>query len=73
MCKWAENVQLLLRHLYRRPTITASKAGELLGVKHQTASTLLRKMVQDGILHEVTGYQRNRLFVFVCYLDLFNS
>jgi Fic family protein len=71
--KRAENVQTLLTHLYRRPAITVLQATELLDVRHQTASALLNKMTEDGILQEVTGYQRNRIFVFERYLSLFNA
>lgn len=71
--KRAENVQAVLRHLYRRPAITAGQASELLAVSHQTASHLLNNMVADGMLSEITGYQRNRVFVFVRYLALFNA
>lgn len=71
--KRAENVQTLLTHLYRRPAITVLQATELLNVRHQTASALLNKMTEDGILQEVTGYQRNRVFVFERYLSLFNA
>lgn len=71
--KRAENAQTLLRYLYRRPAISAVNASELLDVTHQTASSLLNKMVEDGILEEVTGYQRNRLFVFAKYLSLFGA
>lgn len=71
--KRTENVQTLLTHLYRRPAITVLQAKELLDVRHQTASALLNKMTEDGILQEVTGYQRNRVFVFERYLDLFDA
>lgn len=71
--KRAENVQSVLRYLYRRPAITASRASELLEVSHQTASNLLNKMLEDGMVVEITGYQRNRVFVFERYLDLFGA
>lgn len=71
--KRAENVQALLRHLYRRPAVTASQASEILNVSHQTASALLRKMVNDQMLIEITGYQRNRIFFFSRYMRLFNA
>lgn len=71
--KRAENLQRLLRHLYRRPAITATEASALLEVSHQTASNLLNNMVEDGMLEEITGYQRNRVFVFGRYLSLFNA
>ena len=69
--KRAENAQILLKRLYRRPAVTASETGELLGVSHQSASALLRKMVEDKILVEITGYQRNRIFYFSRYVQLF--
>ncbi|MCH8543167.1 MAG: Fic family protein [Alcanivorax sp.] len=71
--KRGENVQTLLRHLYLRPAVTAGEASEILGVTHQTASSLLNKMVKDGMLSEITGYQRNRIFVFSRYLQLFSA
>lgn len=70
--KRAENVQALLRHLYRRPAITAGQASVLLDVTHQTASALLNRMAEDKMLREITGYQRNRVFVFDRYLRLFS-
>ncbi|MFB9147297.1 Fic family protein [Halomonas alkalicola] len=71
--KRAENVQKLLKHLYRRPAVTAGQVSDLLGVTHQTASALLNKMVEDNMLSEITGYQRNRIFVFERYMQLFRS
>lgn len=71
--KRAENAQLLLKRLYSRPAIMANDASELLGISHQAASSLLKKMVNDGILEEVTGYQRNRVYFFHRYLRLFSD
>ncbi|MDO3384772.1 Fic family protein [Gilvimarinus sp. SDUM040013] len=71
--KRAENAQTLLKHLYSRPAIMANDAATMLGVSHQTASSLLKRLVADGVLVEVTGYQRNRVFFFDRYLRLFNS
>lgn len=71
--KRAENVQILMRSLYRRPAITANEAAKLLDVSHQAAFALLKKMVSDSILIEITGYQRNRVFMFPRYLELFSD
>ncbi len=71
--KRAENAQILLKRLYRRPAVTAMQAAEILDVSHQSASALLKKMTEDDILDEITGYQRNRVFVFTRYLQLFRS
>lgn len=71
--KRAENVQKLLKHLYRHPAVTTNQVSDLLDVTHQTASALLSRMVEDGMLSEITGYQRNRIFVFERYMRLFRT
>ncbi|MDQ6969365.1 MAG: helix-turn-helix domain-containing protein [Mariprofundus sp.] len=69
-----KNAQLLLKHLYSKPAIMTNDVVELLGISHQVASALLKKMVVDGILVEVTGYhQRNRVFYFERYLTFFSD
>ena len=67
----ADNARILLKRLYSRPSISANDTAELLGVSHQAASTLLKKLTADKVLNEVTGYQRNRVFFFSRYLALF--
>jgi len=69
--KRAENAQSLIKRLYNRPAIMTNDTAEFLGISHQAASSLLRKMVDDSILIEITGYQRNRVFIFHRYLQLF--
>lgn len=71
--KRAENAQALLKHLYRKPAVTAIQASGLLGISHPAASKLLKKMQADHILTEITGYQRNRIFFFDRYIKLFDS
>lgn len=71
--KRAENAQTLIRRLYSRPAIMTNDAAKLLGVSHQASSALLKKLVDDGVLLEVTGYQRNRVFFFARYLELFKG
>jgi len=69
--KRAENLRKLLDRLYNRSVVTANQAASLLNISHQTASSLIKKMMEDGILEEYTGYQRNRVFIFKRYLQLF--
>ncbi|UZW57286.1 hypothetical protein NUH86_21450 [Sphingobium sp. JS3065] len=42
-----------------------------LGTTVNTAAALINDLIAYGILAEMTGRQRNRLFVFREYLDLF--
>lgn len=67
----AENAQTIIRQLYRKPAITVNEAAKILGLTHTAANGLLRKMVADSVLEEITGYQRNRVFMFTRYLGLF--
>ncbi|MBT7446067.1 MAG: Fic family protein [Methylococcales bacterium] len=71
--KRAENAQKLIKQLYSRPAITAKETAALLGVSHQAASSLLNRLVEDDVLRENTGYQRNRVFLFDRYLQLFTD
>lgn len=69
--KRAENAQTLLKHLYSKPFMSVKMAMSILDVSHPTASSLIKKLAADGIIQEQTGYQRNQLFFFNRYLDLF--
>ncbi|MDG5816599.1 helix-turn-helix domain-containing protein [Chitinispirillales bacterium ANBcel5] len=67
---WGKGPKLLMR-LYQRPTVSINDAAQFLDITHQTANTLIQKLVELEIVQESTGYARNRLFVFKPYLDLF--
>lgn len=67
----AGNTLRLLDLLYEKPVVTAKNVQEGLGVTHPTANALLGQMVDAGLLDEVTGQTRNRLFVYRQYLSLF--
>lgn len=71
--KRVTNAKKLINSLYRRPAITIKDAAELLEVSHQAAAVLIKKLTDDGVLVEQTGYQRNRVFIFERYLNIFND
>lgn len=64
---------LLLQRLFERPTITVNQAKELLQVSFKSANDLINEFVRVGILKEMTGQNRNRVFVFEEYLALFRT
>ncbi|WML89574.1 Fic family protein [Thiothrix lacustris] len=66
-----DNAQQLMRHLYRKPIMDVKAVTEMLGTAPNTASSLVEDMVSYGVLAEITGQRRNRLFVFREYLALF--
>lgn len=53
----------LIDRLVEYPAITFGRAAKLLGVTPRAARLNVEKMVEAGILREVTGRQRNRIFV----------
>lgn len=67
------NARQALNVLYRRPMVGAADLERALSTSNQTANALLRDFVDLGLLREVTGAARNRLYVFETYLDLFTK
>jgi Fic family protein len=65
--------QLLLRHLYRTPKLTAADVCSTLNVTPATANVFIRDFQKLGILRETTGGKRNRVFEFDEYLGLFRD
>lgn len=65
--------QELLKQLYSQPILNANQISERLGITYASASTLAKGFEEIGILQEITGFKRNRLFVFTEYLNLFTG
>jgi Fic family protein len=68
-----ENAQLLMRHLYQNPVVSIKEVAELLNIKVNTAAALVGDFVKYGVLNELTGGRRNRLFHFIDYTTIFKS
>ena len=66
------NAQQLMHYLYRHPIIDVKTITELLETTQKTAGVLIEDMISYGVLTEITGQRRNRLFVFKEYLALFS-
>jgi Fic family protein len=61
----------LMNLLYKDPYITAADVVRGLNVTAPTANALIQDFVQLGIVRELTGKKRNRMFLFSDYLLLF--
>ena len=62
----------LLDHLFRYPTVSVKSVAKLMACTFPTASKLVADLESRGWLQEVTGYERNRLWRYQPYLDLFH-
>ncbi len=69
----AKNAHRLLRSMFAQPIINAKFAAKELDMTFSSANLLLKSLTEFGILKEITGYSRNRLFVLEKYLNLFRS
>lgn len=61
----------LLNNLFVHPFVTVRNVEQVTGLSKKAAGDLVQAFVQNGILEELTGSRRNRLFGFAPYLDLF--
>ena len=53
----------LIDELLVVPAVTASQVRKLLGITHRSAQRNIEKLEQAGILKEITGHARNRVYV----------
>lgn len=65
------NAQLLLQYLYQNPIINAGLLENELNLSHSTVHVLINELMRLGILEEMTGQQRGRIFIFEKYFRLF--
>jgi Fic family protein len=71
--KKSQNAKALVDFLYQKPIISSADIIEPLGISKPTANLLLSDFVGKGILIEVTGLQRNKLYSFERYLNIFSK
>jgi len=65
------NAQKIVNYLYQQPVIDAAKAGEIAGISPASAYKLIGDLERLGILREITGGKRGKMYLFMEYLALF--
>ncbi|MDH4466836.1 MAG: Fic family protein [Bacteriovoracaceae bacterium] len=73
MGRRAEKGKDFIQLLYKKPNITASEVEKSLDITLKSAISLTKEFLEMGILHEMTGGHRNRIYVFSAYLALFDN
>lgn len=69
----AGNGLLILEGLFQKPITNVQDAAARLGITYQAANSLVQRMVDAGILFEMTGQARYRVYQYRPYVDLFAS
>ena len=65
------NAQKILHYLYQHPMIDAAKVGGEAKISPASAYKLIADLERMGILKEITGSKRGKMYVFAAYLKLF--
>lgn len=63
----------LLQYLFSKPVIKVKDVEKTVELSPKAANDLIQQFVKLGILKEITGYQRNRVFVFNDYIKMFEE
>lgn len=63
----------VLEHLYERPIVSVNEVRDLIGFTYTAANQLVDRLVEIGVLEEVTGQARNRRFRYAAYIGLFDD
>jgi len=66
-----ENAKKVIDLLYDEPAINRKKLCELTGIKEGTIKNIINSLLEKNIIVETTGYNRNQIFKFQKYTDLF--
>jgi Fic family protein len=66
-----DNAHAIMQNLYARPILDVKSVTAITGSSTNTAAALINDLVSYGVLVELTGQRRNRLFAFDEYISLF--
>lgn len=65
------DARLVIDELYKSPIINAAKLERVIGKSSASAYKLIAELEEIGVLEEITGGQRGRIYIFKDYVDLF--
>ncbi len=71
--KRAHTARAALNVLYKTPLVSSADLERALEISTPTANTLIRELIRVGVLVEITGQRRGRIYAFDRYLKLFIS
>lgn len=67
----AEKALIIYNNLYRSPLLKVKDVEKITKLSNPAALSLVNKFEKSGILKELTGFKRNRVFSFADYIALF--
>lgn len=70
MGRAAKNAMLVFNYLEANPIIEIRQTADILNIAFNTVSSAVSRLVDAGILIQVTNTSRNRTFAYEAYLDI---
>lgn len=67
-----DNILKVLRAFYDTPLLNSKQLVSITGLSKGTVENIIRKLSENDIVHEVTGYSRNRIYLLYEYLKIFD-
>jgi len=67
----SEKIAIIINVFYQNPILSVKELVSLTSIPDKTVRNLLILMLENDLVTEMTGYGRNKLFVFDKYLKLF--
>lgn len=67
----SDNAKKVIDALYNEPVINRKKLCELTNIKESTIKNIINYFLDNNIIVETTGYNRNQIFTLKKYTDLF--
>ncbi len=67
------NALKVLEYLYSHPIVDVKTVEEIINASFTAANELVQRFVKIGILHEITGRTRNRMFKYSDYINIFGE
>src|SRR5699024_3136450 len=67
----AENGNKLINYLFEQPFVNVNEVSDYLDVSTPTANRLINDIEEIALLKETTSYERNRIFFFARYYQIF--
>ena len=69
----AANGHRILNRLFESPIVSIRDVSAIIGTDYSAANNLVGRMSDCGILQEITGQSRNRMYVYRDYVGLFHE
>ena len=73
MARGAASGHKVLERLFDRPILSVNDVRDITGITFAAANNLVSRLVELGILSEMTGNARNRRFSYAPYIALFTN